>query len=300
MIQKKETMEHPLEHLLRVDRLPHIWCATCGIGTVVKCFADAVDRSAIPYDRFAIVSGIGCTGRVAGYVKLDSYHTTHGRAIPFATGLKLANRNLKVVVFSGDGDLTAIGGNHIIHAARRNMDLTVVCVNNFIYGMTGGQVAPTTPSTANTSTTPHGAFEPPFNLPRLLEACGACYIARWTALHVRRLTKSLTEALLKPGFSFVEAIAPCSTLYARRNRLGSGYDLMKFYHDNSEIRHGADPREVDIGYQTKITVGKFVDRDRPTWHELSDRQHEATLGERYYRHAEMEAAKNGEKTHAKA
>jgi 2-oxoglutarate ferredoxin oxidoreductase subunit beta len=297
MIQKKEP-EHPMEHLLRVDRLPHIWCATCGIGTVVKCFADAVDRSGIPYDKFAICSGIGCTGRVAGYVKLDSYHTTHGRPIPFATGLKLANRDLKVVVFSGDGDLSAIGGNHIIHAARRNMDMTVVCVNNFIYGMTGGQVAPTTPGTAITSTTPWGAYEPPFNLPRLMEACGACYIARWTSLHVRRLTKSLTEALLKPGFSFVEVIAPCSTLYARRNRLGTGYDLMKFYHDNSEIRHGADPREIDIGYQTKITVGKFVDRERPTWHELSDQQHEARLGERYYRHTEMAAAKSGEKTHA--
>ncbi|MFH1842924.1 MAG: thiamine pyrophosphate-dependent enzyme [bacterium] len=291
-----EATEHPLERLLRADRLPHIWCATCGIGTVVKCFADAVDRAGIPYDDMAIVSGIGCTGRVAGYLKLDSYHTTHGRAIPFATGLKLANRRLKVVVFSGDGDLTAIGGNHIMHAARRNMDLTVICVNNFIYGMTGGQAAPTTPNTAITSTTPYGAFEPPFNLPQLLEACGACYIARWTALHVRRLTKSLTEALLKPGFSFVEAIAPCSTLYARRNRLGSGYDLMKFYHDNSEIKHGADVRDVAIGFQSKIIVGKFIDRDRPTWHELSDRQHHDRLGERYYRHDEMEAAK--EKSHA--
>ena len=286
-------VEHPLNHLLRVDRFPHIWCATCGIGTVVKCFAEAIDRSKIPYDDFAIVSGIGCTGRVAGYMKLDSYHTTHGRAVPFATGLKLANRKLKVVVFSGDGDLSAIGGNHLIHAARRNMDLTIVCVNNFIYGMTGGQAAPTTPNTAVTSTTPWGAFEPPFNLPQLLEACGACYVARWTSLHVRRLTKSLTEALLKPGLSFVEAVAPCSTLYARRNRLGSGYDLMKFYHDNSEICHGADVRDVDIGFQEKITVGKFVDRDRPTWLDLNDRQHDRVLGEKYYRHEEVAAAAAG-------
>ena len=294
-----EAKVHPMERLLRADRLPHIWCATCGIGTVVKCFADAVDRSEIPYDDFAIVSGIGCTGRVAGYVKLDSYHTTHGRSIPFATGLKLANRKLKVVCFSGDGDLAAIGGNHIIHAARRNMDIMIVCVNNFIYGMTGGQAAPTTPGTARTSTTPWGAYEPPFCLPQLMEACGANYVARWTSLHVRRLTKSLTEALLKPGFSFVEVIAPCSTLYARLNRLGSGYDLMKFYHDNSEIKHGADTRELDIGYQEKIVVGKFVDRDRPTWHELSDRQHLATLGDKYYRAAEMQAAEQEEKVHAK-
>jgi 2-oxoglutarate ferredoxin oxidoreductase subunit beta len=292
--------EHPLEHLLRVDRFPHIWCPTCGIGTVVKCFADAIDRSKIPYDRMAVVSGIGCTGRVAGYVKLDSYHTTHGRAIPFATGLKLANRDLKVVVFSGDGDLSAIGGNHLIHAARRNMDIMVVCVNNFIYGMTGGQAAPTTPSPANTSTTPHGAYEPPFSLPHLLEACGAVYVARWTSLHVRRLTKSLTEALLKPGFSFVEAIAPCSTLYARRNRLGTGYDLMKFYHDHSEIEHGCDTAELAIEYQKNIKVGKFVDVERPTWHELSDRQHYRSLGDKYYRAAEMPAAQKEEKTHAKA
>ena len=267
-------LEHPQEHLLRTDRFPHIWCPTCGIGTVVKCFVEAIDRAKMDYDKMAIVSGIGCTGRVAGYMKLDSYHTTHGRAIPFATGLKLANRDLKVVVFSGDGDLSAIGGNHLIHAARRNMDITVICVNNFNYGMTGGQAAPTTPQPANTSTTPHGAFEPPFSLPHLLEACGAVYVARWTALHVRRLTKSLTEALLKPGFSFVEVIAPCSTLYARRNRLGSGYDLMKFYHDNCEIEHGRRHRASwPSSYQKNIKVGKFVDIERPTWHELSDQQH---------------------------
>jgi len=292
--------EHPLEHLLRTDRFPHIWCPTCGIGTVVKCFAEAIDRAGLDYDRLAVVSGIGCTGRVAGYVKLDSYHTTHGRAIPFATGLKLANPDLKVVVFSGDGDLTAIGGNHLIHAARRNMDIMVVCVNNFIYGMTGGQVAPTTPEPANTSTTPYGAYEPPFNLPHLLEACGAVYVARWTSLHVRRLTRSLTEALHKPGFSFVEAIAPCSTLYARRNRLGTGFDLMKFYHDNSVIAHGCDTAEVAIGYQEKIKVGKFVDVDRPTWHELTDRRHLAALGDDYYRAAMLKAAEQKEPTHAEA
>jgi len=266
----------------------------------MKCFVDAIDRAKMDYDKMAIVSGIGCTGRVAGYVKLDSYHTTHGRALPFATGLKLANRDLKVVVFSGDGDLSAIGGNHLIHAARRNMDIMVVCVNNFIYGMTGGQAAPTTPSPANTSTTPFGAFEPPFSLPHLLEACGAVYVARWTSLHVRRLTKSFTEALLKPGFSFVEAIAPCSTLYARRNRLGSGFDLMKFYHDNSEIDHGCDTAELAIDFQKTIKVGKFLDIDRPTWHELYDQQLLATLGDDFYRAEEVKAAQQQEeKSHAK-
>ena len=293
-------LEHPQAHLLRSERFPHIWCPTCGIGTVVKCFIDAIDRAQMDYDKMAIVSGIGCTGRVAGYVKLDSYHTTHGRAIPFATGLKLANRDLKVVVFSGDGDLSAIGGNHLIHAARRNMDIMVVCVNNFIYGMTGGQAAPTTPQPANTSTTPHGAFEPPFNLPHLLEACGAVYVARWTSLHVRRLTKSLTEALGRPGFSFVEAVAPCSTLYARRNRLGSGFDLMNFYHDHSQVERDCKTSDLAIEYQQTIKVGKFVDTERPTWHELSDRQHLVSLGDKYYRAAQMDAAQQGEKTNAPA
>ncbi len=130
--------ENPVERYLRTDRIPHIWCPGCGIGTTVNCFARAIDECGLDLDSLAIVSGIGCTGRVAGYAKLDSFHTTHGRAIPFATGLKLANPKLKVVVYSGDGDLTAIGGNHFIHAARRNVDMTVICVNNLTYGMTGG------------------------------------------------------------------------------------------------------------------------------------------------------------------
>jgi 2-oxoglutarate/2-oxoacid ferredoxin oxidoreductase subunit beta len=136
---------HPMDDYLRMDRMPHIWCPTCGIGVSVNCFAKAIEKAQIPLDDITVVSGIGCTGRVAGYMKVDSFHTTHGRAIPFATGLKLANPKLKVVVFSGDGDLMAIGGNHFISAARRNIDITVICVNNFNYAMTGGQLASTTP-----------------------------------------------------------------------------------------------------------------------------------------------------------
>ncbi|MBL7073703.1 2-oxoacid:ferredoxin oxidoreductase subunit beta [candidate division KSB1 bacterium] len=273
--------EHPMEALLRMDRMPHIWCPTCGIGTAVSCFITALEKIDYPLDKVVVVSGIGCTGRVAGYVKLDSFHTTHGRPIPFATGLKLGNPELKVVVFSGDGDIVAIGGNHFIHAARRNIDITVICVNNFNYAMTGGQVAPTTPLTALATTSPYGCFETPFSIPYLADSCGAVYVARWTALHIRRLTKSMVEALNKPGFSVVEVICPCSTLYARRNKLGTGLDLMKFYHESSVIKHGADTRELDIEFQKPMVVGKFVDRERPTFLESWNAQMKKALGEKF-------------------
>lgn len=273
--------EHPLESWLRMDRIPHIWCSTCGIGIAVTCFVEAVKKSQIPRDDISVVSGIGCSGRIAGYVKFDSFHTTHGRAVPFAVGLKLGNPKLKVVVFSGDGDLTSIGGNHFIHTARKNIDITVLCINNFTYAMTGGQLAPTTPPTAVATTAPYGNYETPFNLPALAASCGAVYVARWTALHVRRLTNSISEALQKKGFSFVEIICPCTTLYARKNKLGSGLDLMKFYHDNSVICNGADPREVDIQFQSKIKIGKFIDQDRPSYLESYNSYLQEKLGDKF-------------------
>jgi len=276
-----QQIEHPLEDWLRMDRIPHIWCSTCGIGTAVTCFIEAVKKMNINRNDISVVSGIGCSGRIAGYIKLDSFHTTHGRAMPFAVGLKLGNPKLKVVVFSGDGDLISIGGNHFIHTARRNLDITVLCVNNFIYAMTGGQLAPTTPLTAISSTTPYGNYEHPFNLPKLAASCGATYVARWTVLHVRRLTQAIFEAMNKKGFSFVEIISPCTTLYARRNKLGSGLDLMKFYHDNAEIAHGADVRDLDIDFQKKIKVGKFIDMDKPTYLEGYNQYYQDKLGNEF-------------------
>jgi 2-oxoglutarate ferredoxin oxidoreductase subunit beta len=273
--------EHPIAPFLRMDRMPHIWCPTCGIGTVVKCFATALEASGLDLNKVSIVSGIGCTGRVAGYMKLDAFHSTHGRAIPFATGLKLGRPELLVTVFSGDGDLVGIGGNHFIHAARRNMDLLVILVNNFIYGMTGGQNAPTTPLTAKSSTMPFGNFERPFNLPHLAASCGATYVARWTCLHIRRLTKSIQEALKRKGFRFIEVIAPCSTLYARLNKLGTGLNLMRFYHDSADIRHGADTRQLDIDFQGKIVCGKFVDEERPTFIDMMQDHYRKILGDKY-------------------
>jgi 2-oxoglutarate ferredoxin oxidoreductase subunit beta len=273
--------EHPMEKLLRMDRIPHIWCPTCGLGTTVTALAAAIEQLELDMNDLAIVSGIGCTGRVAGYMKIDSFHTTHGRPIPFALGLHIARPKMKTIVFSGDGDLISIGGNHLIHTARRNMDMTIICVNNFIYAMTGGQVAPTTPITAKSATSPYGCYEHPFNLPLLAASSGATYVARWTALHIRRLTTAIKEALTKPGFSFVEVIAPCSTLYARLNRLGSGLDLMKFYHDNSVIKHGADLKDVNIDFQTKITVGKFIDIEKPTYLDCLNQGNKRVFGDKY-------------------
>ncbi|BDG06791.1 2-oxoacid:ferredoxin oxidoreductase subunit beta [Anaeromyxobacter oryzae] len=273
--------ENPVNKYLRTERMPSIWCPGCGIGTTVNCFTRALDASGFDLDKVAIVSGIGCTGRVAGYLKLDSFHTTHGRAIPFATGLQLANPDLKVIVYSGDGDLTAIGGNHLIHAARRNADMLVVCVNNFTYGMTGGQVTPTTFRPAIASTTPYGAYEETFNLPMLADSSGAVYVARWTAYHVRQLAKSMGEALNKKGFRFIEILAPCPTLYLRRNKLGDGLDEMKFYQEKSVIKNGADTREVFLDYRKEITVGKFVDRERPTLEQAMETQMKQALGSKY-------------------
>jgi len=216
-------------------------------------------------DKLAVVSGIGCTGRMAGYLNLDGYHTPHGRALPFATGVKLANPELTVFVMSGDGDLFAIGGNHFIHAARRNLDLKVICVNNFNYGMTGGQAAPTTPIDAKTTTTPAGNLETPFNLPFLARASGAVYVARWTALHVRQIKKSIKEMIEKPGFAFLEIISPCTTGYCAMNQQGAGIDVMKYYQRQSITKNFADTAEAFIGLNSPITVGKFVDIERPTF-----------------------------------
>jgi 2-oxoglutarate ferredoxin oxidoreductase subunit beta len=272
---------NPVEPFLRMDRMPHIWCPGCGIGTTVNCFTRALLESKADLDRVVVVSGIGCTGRVAGYARLDSFHTTHGRAIPFATGLKLANPALEVVVYSGDGDLTAIGGNHFIHAARRNIDLKVICVNNMIYAMTGGQTAPTTPEQAITSTAPYGTFEPAFNLVQLAESAGASYVARWTTFHVKQLSRSMTEVLHKRGFCFIEVLSPCPTLYQRRNKLGDALETMKYYKAASKILHGAPTSEAALSKQGEIIVGKFVDRDRPDYLELMRHQYRAQLGERY-------------------
>lgn len=275
--------DNPVEQFLRSERVPHIWCPGCGIGTTVNAFARAIIHSGLDTRKIAVVSGIGCSGRVAGYVSFDSFHTTHGRAIPFATGLKLANPELTVVVYSGDGDLAAIGGNHLIHAARRNLDIKVVCVNNLVYAMTGGQSAPTTPESANTSTSPYGTFEPNMNLPKLLDAAGAVYIARWTTFHVKQLERSMGELLHKRGFGFIEVIAQCPTLYQRRNQMGDGLEAVKFYKEHSKVNNKAAWDDLEMDKEGQIVVGKFVDRERDEYLSALQNFYQAKLGDRYVR-----------------
>ncbi len=257
-------LEHPYDKFLRKDRIPHIWCEGCGNGTVLNCFVKALQELSIDIDKVVVVSGIGCIGRLSGYTNTDSFHTTHGRPIAFATGAKVANPELKVVVISGDGDLFAIGGNHFIHAARRNVDIKVICANNFVYGMTGGQYGPTTPLQAWTPTTPYGNIEQPFNLVHLATASGAVYVARWTTLHARRLTESIKKVLQKEGFCFIEAVSPCPEIYGRRNKMGTALDMMKWLKEVSEVQHFSDPAKAEISSK-KIIVGEFVDIEKPTY-----------------------------------
>jgi 2-oxoglutarate/2-oxoacid ferredoxin oxidoreductase subunit beta len=267
---KKEGPGHPLDGLLRTDRIPHIWCPGCGIGTAFSSALMAIKESGIDLKKMVMVSGIGCTGRAAGYANMDSYHTTHGRAIPFATGMKLANPELSLIVFSGDGDIFAIGGNHFIHAARRNVDMTVVCLNNLNYGMTGGQVAATTPLGARTTTSPKGNPELPFNLPLLAYASGATYVARWTILHVRDLIDSIRTALLKPGFSFIEVLGPCPVNYGRRNK-EKPFDALRYYQNKTIIKNNAHPAELDIDFARGTILGNFFSADRDTCSDAYDK-----------------------------
>jgi 2-oxoglutarate/2-oxoacid ferredoxin oxidoreductase subunit beta len=249
----------------RQDRLPHIYCAGCGNGTIINCTLEAIEEMDWKKEETIFVSGIGCSSRAPGYIVTDSLHTTHGRALPFATGVKMARPGFHVVVFTGDGDLAAIGGNHFIHACRRNIDITVVCMNNQIYGMTGGQGSPTTPKGALSTTTPYGSAEPAFNLCELAIAAGANYVARWTSYHVKELTKAVKVGLETPGLSFIEAMVQCPTNYGRRNKFKQVLDQVEYLRSHAMLRQKYlqhEERGEPIPDATFI-VGQFVKRDRP-------------------------------------
>ncbi|MBX5321240.1 MAG: 2-oxoacid:ferredoxin oxidoreductase subunit beta [Candidatus Bathyarchaeota archaeon] len=262
-----EAFEHPFAKYLRAAMMPHIWCSGCGNGIILNAFVHALDEMQMDLNKLVVVSGIGCIGRAAGYTNVDSFHTTHGRPIAFATGVKLAKPELEVVVISGDGDLFAIGGNHFIHAARRNIGIKVICANNFNYGMTGGQVGPTTPLEALTTTTPYGNIEHPFNLVHLAAASGATYVARWTTLHVRMLAISIKKLLQREGFSFIEVVSPCPEIFGRRNKMRTGLEMMEWFRKASVIENFSDPAKAEITPE-RIVVGEFVDVEKPTYEKL--------------------------------
>ncbi len=258
-------MEHfDYDPFLREQKFPLIWCPGCGHGIVMKSLLRAIAKTGWERDQVAVVSGIGCSSRLPGYVDFNTLHTTHGRAIAFATGVKMGNPDLHVIVVTGDGDATAIGGNHYIHAARRNIDLTVILMNNGIYGMTGGQVSPTTPHGAKASTAPFGNVEPAFNISGLAEAAGASFVARGTAYHAIMLEKYIEQALNKKGFSVVEAISPCPTVFGRRNGMKDPVTMMYDLKDRAvTLKRAAKMDEEEL--EGKIVTGVLTDKDKPEY-----------------------------------
>ena len=251
---------------VRKDRFPHIWCPGCGLGIILHCYADALRELAYNLDKVVTISGIGCAGRSSGYMNTDAFHTTHGRALPFATGVSLAKQEMKTVVISGDGDLFAIGGNHLIHAARRNMNMLVVCSNNFNYGMTGAQYGPTTPLDARTPTSPYGNIEHPFNLVALVASAGATMVSRWTVYHVHMLKNAIKRGLKKKGFSFIEVISPCTTGFGRLSRLNS-VEMMRQLKELGRVRR-VHPTEATLDLDKEIVIGDFVDIEKPTYNQI--------------------------------
>lgn len=254
--------ENPLMKYLRRDRLPTIFCAGCGNGIVMNTFFKGMEMAEIDFENLILVSGIGCSSRIPGYISCDSLHTTHGRPISFATGVKLANPEHDVVVFSGDGDAAAIGGNHLIHGARRNINITVICINNSIYGMTGGQISPTSPLGSYGSTAPYGALERPFSLSDLVTAAGATYVARWTTAHPIQLSNVIKKALKNKGFSFIEVISQCPTYYGRKNRMKTPIEMLQWMKESSILKNKADKLE-ESELEGKIVVGEFQNKEKP-------------------------------------
>lgn len=217
-----------LTRYLRQDMMPSVWCPGCGHGTIARGMAAAFDELGLEPGKLVVMGGIGCSGRTPFYFETNAMHTTHGRALAFATGLKLANPALTIVVAMGDGDALAIGAGHFIHAARRNIDLTAIIFNNSIYGMTGGQQAPTSPTASRSTTTPFGSIEPPFDAVELALAAGATYVARTTTFDFDDVKRMIAEAVRHPGFAVVEVLSQCPTYYGRLNRLGEAPDLLEY------------------------------------------------------------------------
>jgi len=252
------------KYLRHDKKFPHVWCPGCGIGIMLGALIRAIDRIGYEKDEIVLVSGIGCSGRLPVYVDFNTLHTTHGRALVFATGVKLAKPSLKVIVIMGDGDAVAIGGNHFIHAARRNIDVTAIIVNNSIYGMTGGQYSPTTPYGMRSATTVYSNIEQDFRISELAVTAGAVFVGRGTVYHAKLLDSLMEKAFLKPGFSVVEVIAHCHTQYGRQNRLGSAVEMMEWQRDHAvPVEKALKMKSEEL--KDKILIGVLVDKELPVY-----------------------------------
>jgi len=254
-------------YLRSTKKFPNVWCAGCGIGIVMGALIRAIDRIGLEKDDVALVSGIGCTGRMPVYMDFNTIHTTHGRALAFATGLKIAKPKMKVIAIMGDGDAMAIGGNHFIHAARRNIGIAAIVVNNAIYGMTGGQYSPTTPVGAKATTAPYGNIEPPMPICELAKAAGATYVARSTVYHAVELDRFIEQAIRKNGFSLVEAVSYCPTTYGRMNKLGTTVDMMRLLKEDSISMTAAEKLSPEER-EKKIVRGVLHDVEKPEYTQL--------------------------------
>ena len=252
------------KYLRHDKKFPHVWCPGCGIGIMLGALIRAIDRIGFEKDEVVLVSGIGCSGRLPVYVDFNTLHTTHGRALTFATGVKLAKPSLKVIVIMGDGDAVAIGGNHFIHAARRNIDVTSIILNNSIYGMTGGQSSPTTPYGMKSSTTVYSNIEQDFKISELAITAGAVFVGRGTVYQARLLDNLIEKAILKPGFSVVEVVAHCHTQYGKQNRLGTAVEMMEWQRDHAVTVEKATTLKPEQ-LQDKIIIGVLVDKELPVY-----------------------------------
>ncbi|MDI7260575.1 MAG: 2-oxoacid:ferredoxin oxidoreductase subunit beta [Thermodesulfobacteriota bacterium] len=258
------------KYLRHDKKFPHVWCPGCGIGIMLGSLIRAIDRIGYEKDEVVLVSGIGCSGRLPVYVDFNTLHTTHGRALTFATGIKLAKPSLKVIVIMGDGDAVAIGGNHFIHSARRNIDLTAIILNNSIYGMTGGQNSPTTPYGMKSTTTIYSNIEQDFKISELAVTAGAVFVGRGTVYHARLLDDLMEKAFLKKGFSVVEVISHCHTQYGRQNRLGSAVEMMESQRDHAvPVEKGLKMKSEEL--EDKILIGVLIDKELPVYQDEYDK-----------------------------
>lgn len=270
-VTNREIIHRYLRHN---KKFPHIFCPGCGNGIVLGALLRAIHETGWDKDDVVLASGIGCSSRAPVYVDFNTLHTAHGRALAFATGVKMTRPRLQVVVMMGDGDATGIGGNHLIHACRRNIDMTAIIVNNFIYGMTGGQQSPTTPHNALSTTSVYGTLDQPFRISRLAAAAGATYVARSTTYHVRELERLMVGAFAHKGFSVVEAIAACPTCFGRRNKQGGAVEMMRWQKEvavSVEKAAKMTPEEL----RGRIVTGVLVEREAPEYTEQYQKVREA-------------------------